>query len=284
MVERPGSRQVVKMIAGEPTTDGAGVALTRIIGTRALPELDPFLLLDAFHSDDPKAYIAGFPDHPHRGFETVTYMLAGRLRHRDNKGHSGVLGPGGVQWMTAGRGIIHSEMPEQQDGLMSGFQLWLNLPAKEKMTDARYLDIPAETIPTVTDVGGAVIKVIAGAIAGVRGLVDPPATSPIYLDIALPADSSFGIALPAGHAAVAYVFEGAADIGPRAHSLRISSGRLAVLGAGEGFAVRSRGRNSRLLLLAARPLGEPIARYGPFVMNTQDEIRQAVTDYQAGRL
>jgi hypothetical protein len=284
MAERAGSRRIVKVIAGEPTTDGAGVALTRVVGTRALPELDPFLLLDAFHSDDPKAYIAGFPDHPHRGFETVTYMLAGRMRHRDNKGHAGVLGPGGVQWMTAGRGIIHSEMPEQQDGLMSGFQLWLNLPAKEKMTDARYLDIPAERIPKVTDVGGAVIKVIAGAIAGVHGPVDPPATSPIYLDIALPADANYGVAIPAGHSAVAYVFEGAADIGPRAHSLRISSGHLGVLGAGEGFAVRSSGRNARLLLLAARPLGEPIARYGPFVMNTQNEIRQAVADYQAGRL
>ena len=278
------TRRIVKVIAGEATRDGAGVALTRVIGTRALPELDPFLLLDAFHSHDPKAYIAGFPDHPHRGFETVTYMLAGRLRHRDNKGHSGVLGPGGVQWMTAGRGIVHSEMPEQLGGLMSGFQLWLNLPAKEKMTDARYLDIPAESIPTVSDVGGAVIKVIAGAIAGVHGPVDPPATSPIYLDIALPADANFGLALPAGHSAVAYVFEGAADIGPRAKSLRISSGRLGVLGAGETFAVRSSGMNARLLLLAARPLGEPIARYGPFVMNTQNEIRQAVTDYQAGRL
>ncbi len=278
------TRRVVKVIAGESTKDGGGVALTRTIGARALPELDPLLLLDAFHSHDPKAYIAGFPDHPHRGFETVTYMLAGRLRHRDNKGHSGLLGPGGVQWMTAGRGIIHSEMPEQQDGLMSGFQLWLNLPAKEKMTDARYLDIRAESIPTVTDVGGAVIKVIAGAIAGVHGPVDPPATSPIYLDIALPADASFGIAVPAGHSAAAYVFEGAADIGPRARSLRISSGHLGVLGAGDTFAVRSPGMNARLLLLAARPLGEPIARYGPFVMNTQNEIRQAVADYQAGRL
>ena len=283
MAERAGSRRIVRVIAGEPTTDGAGVALTRIVGTRALLELDPFLLLDAFHSDDPKAYIAGFPDHPHRGFETVTYMLAGRMRHRDNKGHAGVLGPGGVQWMTAGRGIIHSEMPEQQNGLMSGFQLWLNLPAKEKMTDARYLDIPAERIPTVTTAGGAVIKVIAGAIAGVRGPVDPPATAPIYLDIALPADANFGVDLPAGHSAVAYVFEGAADIGPRAYSLRIATGHLGILGAGEGFAVRANGSNARLLLLAARPLGEPIARHGPFVMNTQNEIRQAVADYQAGR-
>ena len=283
MAERAGSRRIVRVIAGEPTTDGAGVALTRIVGTRALPELDPFLLLDAFHSDDPKAYIAGFPDHPHRGFETVTYMLAGRMRHRDNKGHAGVLGPGGVQWMTAGRGIIHSEMPEQQNGLMSGFQLWLNLPAKEKMTDARYLDIPAESIPTVTAAGGAVIKVIAGAIAGVRGPVDPPATAPIYLDIALPADANFGVDLPAGHSAVAYVFEGAADIGPRAHALRIATGHLGILGAGEGFAVGANGTRARLLLLAARPLGEPIARHGPFVMNTQNEIRQAVADYQAGR-
>ena len=278
-----GVRRVADVKSGEPTSDGAGVRLTRIVGTRALPQHDPFLLLDAFHSDDPQAYIAGFPDHPHRGFETVTYMLAGRMRHRDNKGHEGLLGPGGVQWMTAGRGIVHSEMPEQQDGLMSGFQLWLNLPAKEKMTDARYQDIAAEGIPTVATAGGAVVKVIAGTIDGVRGPVEPPATAPIYFDIALAADAAFDTPLPAGHAALAYVFEGAADIGPAADPVRLASGQLGVLGDGGAFAARAAGQRARLLLLAARPLREPIARYGPFVMNTQAEIRQAIADYQAGR-
>ncbi len=277
-----GVRPVVNVVRGQPTEDGAGVKLTRVIGTQALPELDPFLLLDAFHSDDPKAYIAGFPDHPHRGFETVTYMLAGRLRHRDNQGHSGLLGPGGVQWMTAGRGIVHSEMPEQEGGLMAGFQLWLNLPAKDKMTDARYQDIPAADIP-VLKLGGAVVKVIAGAIDGARGRVDPPATAPVYLDIALAADASFATKLPPGHAAVAFVFEGSAEVGPDGGSTRLSAGQLGVLGAGEAFAVRAAGQSARLLLLAAKPLGEPIARYGPFVMNTQSEIRQAIADYQAGR-
>jgi redox-sensitive bicupin YhaK (pirin superfamily) len=277
-----GVRPVVNVIRGQPTEDGAGVKLTRVIGTHALPELDPFLLLDAFHSADPKAYIAGFPDHPHRGFETVTYMLAGRLRHRDNKGHSGLLGPGGVQWMTAGRGIVHSEMPEQEDGLMAGFQLWLNLPAKDKMTEARYQDIPAADIPEL-HTGGALVRVLAGAFDTARGPVDPPATAPVYLDIALSADANLVAPLPPGHAAAAFVFEGSAEVGPQGGSTRLSAGQLGVLGAGEAFAVRAAGQNARLLLLAARPLGEPIARYGPFVMNTQSEIRQAIADYQAGR-
>ena len=277
-----GVRAVVKVIRGQPTRDGAGVELARVIGAQALPELDPFLLLDAFHAADPKAYIAGFPDHPHRGFETITYMLAGRMRHRDNKGHSGLLDAGGVQWMTAGRGIVHSEMPEQQDGLMSGFQLWLNLPAKEKMTDARYRDIPASGIPVVVG-GGATVKVIAGAVGGARGPVDPAATAPVYLDVALPAGASFTTTLPPGHAAVAYVFEGVADVGPPSASECLETGQLGVLGVGSEFTARSAGQNARLLLLAARPLGEPIARYGPFVMNTQDEIRQAIADYQSGK-
>jgi redox-sensitive bicupin YhaK (pirin superfamily) len=280
---RSGARRIVSVIHGEPTFDGAGVKLTRIVGTRALPEFDPFLLLDAFHSDDPGAYIAGFPDHPHRGFETVTYMLAGRMRHRDNRGHAGLLGPGGVQWMTAGRGIIHSEMPEQHDGLLSGFQLWLNLPARDKMADARYQDIPAHGVPTVAAAGGVNVKVIAGAIGGVRGPVDPPATSPVYLDIALPADADYVAALPAGHAALAYVFEGAADIGPPAAPRGLEAGQLGVLGEGDVFAVHARGQGARLLLLAGRALREPVARYGPFVMTTQGEIRQAIADYQAGR-
>ncbi|MEO8305099.1 MAG: pirin family protein [Betaproteobacteria bacterium] len=280
--ESTGARPVVKVIRGQPTSDGAGVKLTRVIGAAELPELDPFLLLDAFHSADPKAYIAGFPDHPHRGFETITYMLAGRMRHRDNKGHSGLLDAGGVQWMTAGRGIVHSEMPEQRDGLMSGFQLWLNLPASEKMADARYQDIPAASIPVVV-AGGVTVKVIAGAIDGERGPVDPAATVPVYLDVALPAGTSFATTLPPGHAAVAFVFEGAADVGPSAAPTRVEAGQLGVLGEGGAFAARASGQGARLLLLAARPLGEPIARYGPFVMNSEGEIREAIADYQSGK-
>jgi redox-sensitive bicupin YhaK (pirin superfamily) len=277
------ARPVVKVIVGQPTSDGAGVQLTRIVGTQALSELDPILLLDAFHSDDPKAYIAGFPDHPHRGFETITYMLAGRMRHRDNQGNSGLLGPGSVQWMTAGRGIVHSEMPEQQDGLMSGFQLWLNLPAREKMTPARYQDIPAERIPRVKGADGVEIRVIAGSLADVRGPVDPAVTEPVYLDVALPANANFATALPRGHAAGVYVFEGAAGVGPHGQETPLEAGRFGVLGAGDGLAVRAADQGARLLVIAARPLGEPIARYGPFVMNTQGEIRQAIADYQAGR-
>src|SRR5499427_7535779 len=195
------TRKVDRVITGQPTSDGAGVELARLIGNQALPDLDPFLMLDAFGFDDPKAYIAGFPDHPHRGFETVTYMLAGRLRHRDNKGNSGLLEAGSVQWMTAGRGIVHSEMPEQEKGLMSGFQLWINLPARDKMTTPRYQDIPAAQLPVVSAPGGIEVKVIAGEFRGTRGPVAPAATAPLFLDVALPSDGFFETELPSDHAA-----------------------------------------------------------------------------------
>jgi redox-sensitive bicupin YhaK (pirin superfamily) len=278
------TRVIARLSTGLPTSDGAGVKLMRLIGTPALPDLDPFLMLDAFGSDDPKAYIAGFPDHPHRGFETVTYMLAGRLRHRDNKGNSGLLEAGSVQWMTAGRGIVHSEMPEQERGLMSGFQLWINLPAKDKMIEPRYQDIAPGRIPVVTAPGGVKVKVIAGAFEGTQGPVVPGSTAPLYLDVALPAGASFETTLPADHSAFTYVHEGKAEIGPEGRTTFLAPGKIGVLSPGERFLARSTGTPARLLLVAGRPLKEPVAKYGPFVMNTQAELYQAFADYDAGRL
>jgi redox-sensitive bicupin YhaK (pirin superfamily) len=275
-------RGVRRVVRGQPASDGAGVRLTRVIGTDALPDLDPFLLLDEFRSDDPAAYLAGFPDHPHRGFETVTYMLAGRMRHGDNKGNKGLLGPGSVQWMTAGRGIVHSEMPEQEQGLMWGFQLWINLAARDKMTAPRYQDVPASAVPTITGDGGVTVKVLAGTYAGVRGPVDPGATEPFYLDVALPAGQAFATLLPSDHAAFVYVFDGTVELGAADASCKLTRGELAVLGDGKTVAARS-AAGGRFLLLAGRKLNEPVVKYGPFVMNTADEIRQAVMDYQAGK-
>ena len=273
-------RRVVWTGAGLPASDGAGVSLLRIIGQPALPDLDPFLLLDAFGSDEPAAYIAGFPSHPHRGFETVTYMLAGRMRHRDNAGNEGLLGPGSVQWMTAGRGIVHSEMPEQEAGLMQGFQLWVNLPAKDKMTAPRYQDIAADRVPEVDLGGGARVKVLAGEIAGVRGPVDPGATAPIFLDLRLEPGGAARIALPEAHNAFAYVFEGEAQVGEPGETLK--DGQIGVLSIGADVALASR-TGGRLILVAGKPLREPVARAGPFVMNTRAELAQAFEDFRAGR-
>jgi len=285
-------RFVSRVVRGVPTTDGAGVRLTRLIGQPELSELDPFLLLDEFGTDRPGDYIAGFPDHPHRGFETVTYMLDGRMRHRDNHGHEGLLVPGSVQWMTAGRGIVHSEMPQQQEGRMRGFQLWLNLPAAQKMTAPRYQEFDPDRIPTATPAAGVAIKVIAGEVGGIRGPISQPATEPTYLDTSLESGASFGQSLPPDHTALLYVYEGACDIGSGAGATRVSVGELAVLGAGDSLqltAATSSNNNtqqgpSRAILVAGRPLHEPVARYGPFVMNTREEIIQAVTDYQSGKL
>ena len=271
-------RTVVRLVRGMPASDGAGVRLTRVIGQPALSELDPFLMLDAFGSDDPEAYIAGFPDHPHRGFETVTYMLAGRLRHRDNKGNSGLLEAGSVQWMTAGRGIVHSEMPEQEEGLMRGFQLWVNLPARGKMTAPRYQDIEPGQIPEVALADGTRVRVLAGRFGGAEGPVSAVATEPVYLDVALAPGGRFEHELPEHHAAFVYVYEGSAAIGDK----DIARGRLAVLSPGRRLAVGAKAA-ARFILVAGRPLGEPVVKYGPFVMNTADEIRQAVRDYQSGR-
>jgi quercetin 2,3-dioxygenase len=274
-------RSVARLVRGTPVSDGAGVRLNRLIGTPQLEEIDPFLMLDEFRSDDAADYIAGFPDHPHRGFETVTYMLAGRMRHRDNKGHEGRLDAGSVQWMTAGRGIVHSEMPEQENGLMWGFQLWVNLPAKDKMTAPRYQEIAPAEIPSV-EIGAARIKVIAGTVAGTTGPIGGIATEPMFLDIALPADSTLVVPLSPGHGAFLYPYEGAVVVGEPGEI--VAHGHLAVLGAGDGVRLAASGAASRLLLVAGRPLHEKVVRYGPFVMNTPQEIRQAVTDYQLGRL
>jgi redox-sensitive bicupin YhaK (pirin superfamily) len=274
------ARRVVRTAQGLPASDGAGVKLNRIIGQPALPDLDPFLLLDEFGSDDPAAYIAGFPSHPHRGFETVTVMLDGRMRHRDNTGAEGLLGPGSVQWMTAGRGIVHSEMPEQTEGLMRGFQLWVNLPAKDKMTAPRYQDIAAERVPTVSLRAGASARVLAGVLAGVRGPVDPGATEPLLFDVTLAPGAAAAIATPAGHNAFVYVYEGEAEVGEPAE--RLAKGRIGVLSAGETTPVAS-ATGARLIFVAGKPIGEPVAKYGPFVMNTEAEVRQAIDDFRAGR-
>ncbi|HJW47480.1 MAG TPA: pirin family protein [Lysobacter sp.] len=272
-----------RTLHGQATSDGAGVRLTRVIGGPMLPDLDPFLLLDEFGTDRPEDYIAGFPEHPHRGFETVTYMLDGRMRHRDNHGNEGLLTPGSVQWMTAGRGLVHSEMPEQQEGRMRGFQLWVNLPAKEKMTQPRYQEFPAEQMPVVDPAPGVSVKVIAGRVGDARGPISQPATDPIYLDIALAADSHWEYALPEGHSAFAYVFEGEASVGEGEDARRLGTHELAVLGGGEVFKATAPSADARLILVAGRPLREPVARYGPFVMNTKQEIMQAFVDFQEGR-
>src|SRR5690348_11814229 len=239
-------RPVARLARGVPASDGAGVRLNRVIGTPLLAEVDPFLMLDEFRSDDAADYIAGFPDHPHRGFETVTYMLAGRMRHGDNKGHGGLLRPGSVQWMTAGRGIVHSEMPEQEDGLMWGFQLWVNLPAAEKMTAPRYQEFDPAAVPVVDAAGGAQIRVIAGSLAGLEGPVRGIATAPLLADIALPAEAALSLDLPAGHQGFAYPFEGGAVIGDPPSE--VERGTLAVLGPGTQVMLRAKDAPARLLL------------------------------------
>jgi quercetin 2,3-dioxygenase len=278
-------RPVSRIIKGMPATDGAGVELTRVIGQPALPMLDPFLLLDAFRSDRPEDYLAGFPPHPHRGFETVTYLLAGRMRHRDNAGHEGVIAPGGIQWMTAGRGIVHSEMPEQENGLLEGFQLWVNLPAAHKMDHPGYQEYPADQIPVESREGGVEVRVIAGVSSqGTRGPVVQPLTQPLYLDVLLPAGEEFAERLPDTHNAFVYVIQGpvtARDADGRV--LQLGRDDLGVLARGDIVRVEAGNEASRFLVVAGRPLNEPVARGGPFVMNTRDEIQQAFEDYGQGR-
>lgn len=276
------SRAVERLIAGQATSDGAGVKLTRVLTQDLQRRLDPFLMLDAFGSDDPDDYIAGFPDHPHRGFETVTYMIAGRMRHRDSAGHEGLLEGGGVQWMTAGRGVIHSEIPQQADGVMEGFQLWLNLPARDKMMAPWYRDFKAGDLPRFVTGQGVAVTVIAGSSHGVAGAVTRDATAPLYLDIHLPAGTSFDQALPGGHNAFVYVYRGQVSIAGQT----VPAQRMALL-ANEAQAdgvVMVAGANARVLLIAGQPLKEPIAQHGPFVMNTQQELHQAVRDMREGRL
>ncbi len=283
---KSGRRVVVRIVEPVETSDGAGVRLKRSIGSPAFDRLDPFLLLDEFGSDNSADYIAGFPDHPHRGFETVTYMLDGLMRHRDSTGEGGVLKPGGVQWMTAGRGIVHSEMPEQEEGLMRGFQLWVNLPAHDKMCQPRYQNIEPEDVPEVKDADGLRVRVIAGVRDGVAGAVTGIAVDPLYLDVSLPAGASFAQPVPEAHNAFVYPFEGAVEIGGAAagEGQVVEAGHLAVLGTGGLVSARTADDPGRFILVAGRPIGEPVARYGPFVMNTREEIHQAVRDYQAGQL
>jgi hypothetical protein len=278
-------RTVIRVVQAQPTSDGAGVRLYRSLGSPALEYLDPFLLLDEFKSDAGADYIAGFPDHPHRGFETVTYMLAGAMRHRDHKGNEGNLRAGSIQWMTAGRGIVHSEMPQQDDGLMWGFQLWVNLPAAHKMTAPRYQDIPPEDVPEVTLDDGVKIRVLVGESHGVRGAVYGIATDPLYLDVTVPAQANCTLPVQRGHTAFCYVFDGAGAFGGSGDDAGRSStrGQLAVFSDGEVVTVAAAEAPVRFLLLAGKPLREPVARYGPFVMNTKEEIAQAFEDFRGGR-
>jgi len=274
------SRTIERIIEGVATSDGAGVSLTRVLTGKLQRRLDPFLMLDAFGSDDPDDYIAGFPDHPHRGFETVTYMLAGRMRHRDSAGHEGLLGDGGVQWMVAGRGVIHSEIPEQEHGVMEGFQLWLNLPAKNKMTKPWYKDFPSEAIPQYVTPENVTVRVIAGTSNGVAGAITRETTEPLYLDIHVPAGTKFSTALPGTHNAFIYVYRGAVTV----EGEQVGSQRMGILSntPGADGVTLTATEEARLILVAGKPLNEPIVQYGPFVMNTQEEIHQALDDFRSG--
>ena len=275
------SRGVERVVNGQFVMDGAGVKIKRVLTGQLQRRLDPFLMLDAFGSDKAGDYIAGFPEHPHRGFETVTYMLNGRMRHRDSAGNEGLVTNGGVQWMTAGRGVIHSEMPEQDEGLMEGFQLWLNLPAKDKMMAPWYRDIPAENVPRFTTGEGVTVQVIAGATHGVAGAVQREHTQPLYLDLEIPAGVSVEQPVPQGHNAFFYVYRGEVVVDGKG----VGSGRMAILDNAPGAdGVRIKAlAPTRLILLAGRPLNEPIAQHGPFVMNTTEQLHQAVDDFRAGR-
>lgn len=278
-------RKVLSVHAGRPTSDGAGVRLTRVFGGQGVEQFDPFLMLDEFGSENPEEYIAGFPPHPHRGFETVTYMLEGRMRHEDHMGNVGLLQSGGVQWMTAARGVIHSEMPEQEAGAMRGFQLWLNLPGKTKLGDAGYQDIQPENIPRLTTQAGVEVVVIAGEFddgqTRQQGAVQRPDTEPLYFDFHLPAGGQISPRLPEGHRALLYVYEGSIDVA--GSDQPVSTSRLARL-ADEGELQISSTEGARVLLIAGKPLREPIVQYGPFVMNTREEIEEALRDFRNDRL
>jgi len=286
------TRTLTDVIESIATSDGAGVKLRRSLGSRQNLRADPFLMLDEFFSDDPRDYLAGFPSHPHRGFETVTYMLDGHMRHEDHMGNRGDLVPGAVQWMTAGRGIIHSEMPQQEHGRMRGFQLWINLPAREKMKPAAYRDIPPTEIPSVTLPGGGRVKVIAGTFSTggeathgpINGAKKNVSTDPLYLDVELAVGGRFLHAVNAEYAAFLYPYEGSLEVGPQEKPRALARQQGGVLSPGDTIEVQAGPQGARFLLLAARPLREPIVQYGPFVMNTRAEIEQAISDYQSGKL
>jgi redox-sensitive bicupin YhaK (pirin superfamily) len=274
-------RTIEGIIEGVATSDGAGVKLTRVLTGKLQRRLDPFLMLDAFGSDNPDDYIAGFPDHPHRGFETVTYMLSGLMRHRDSAGHEGLLGSGGVQWMTAGRGVIHSEIPEQKDGVMEGFQLWLNLPAQNKMAEPWYRDFQSDQIPEYVTADNIKVRVISGSSNGVTGAVTRQITEPIYLDVNVPAGVTFETAIPNTHNAFIYVYRGAVKVG----DVLLDSRRMGILSntaTADSLKVTAT-KEARFILVAGKPLNEPIVQYGPFVMNTQEEIHRTLDDFRSGR-
>jgi redox-sensitive bicupin YhaK (pirin superfamily) len=278
------ARKVVRVIEPEVTSDGAGVKLKRSIASRALDYLDPFLLFDHFGSENSDDYIAGFPIHPHRGIETVTYMLAGAVKHRDSSGNSGIIRAGDVQWMTAGGGIMHEEMPQLEGGRLDGFQLWVNLPARLKMTKPRYQEIVADDIPTIEREDGVRIRVIAGMVGDVRGSVKEIAADPTYLDISVPANTSFTHAIPLGHTAFAYVFAGEGTFGVTSDNdgEQVEAPRLVVFDDGDEVRISALQNGLRFLLISGKPLNEPVARYGPFVMNTEEEIEQALLDLRRG--
>jgi len=275
------TRKLERVIPSVAASDGAGVKLRRSLGASQLARHDPFLMLDEFFSDDPNDYLAGFPSHPHRGFETVTYMLDGHMQHQDDQGNTGDLGPGDVQWMSAARGIIHSEMPQQSEGRMRGFQLWLNLPGREKMKPAAYRDIKATEIPSVKK-EGMEVRVIAGALGQTSGAIHGGSTDPYYFDLHLAPGAVFEEAVPAGHNAFLYVYEGEALVGEARQ--RVATRAAGLLSDGEKVRIEAGAEGARVLLLAGRPLREPVVQYGPFVMNTREEIEQAIADYQAGTL
>jgi len=278
-------RKVIKMAQGKEVIEGAGVRLKRVIGNNELEDVDPFLLLDEFRSDKPDDYIAGFPTHPHRGFETVTYMIEGFMEHKDSTGRSGVLKPGGAQWMTAGSGILHSEIPKQKEGLLWGFQLWVNLPADKKMTDPRYQNIEPEDIPELRTDDGAVIKVIAGKVSDTTGPVTGIETDPLYIDVTLPHKCVFTQKVQKGHSAIVYMIDGAGLLDDE-NNMKVGAmtGSLALFGEGDYIEVSAVDKPARFLMLSARPLNEPVTRYGPFVMNTKDQIEKAFDDYRSGKL
>jgi hypothetical protein len=272
-------RPVAAAVKGVPTADGAGVRLTRLLGTQEAQMFDPFLMLDHFDSGQASDYIAGFPDHPHRGFQTVTYMLEGRIRHKDNTGREGVVGPGGVQWIRAGRGVVHSEMPEQDHGRMRGFQLWVNLPAALKMSAPDYQEFDAGQIPVETREGGAAVRVVAGRTSrGLAGPVGDSAVDAVYLDVALPAGARFEEPVAAGRNVMVVVYDGAVRIDGR----RIEAVGAVFLGEGERVEIAAED-DAGFLLIAGRPIGEPVAWGGPFVMNTREEVMTAFADFRAGR-
>lgn len=276
-------RLVQQVVPAVPTSDGAGVKLYRSIGSRTLPQTDPFLLLDEFKSAHADDYIAGFPDHPHRGFETVTYMLHGKLEHKDHAGNHGILHSGSVQWMTAGRGIVHSEMPMQVEGLLWGFQLWINLPAREKMCEPRYQDIPTQLIPRKDLDNGSQIRVIAGTFEDLEGPVEGIITNPLFLDVQIPAKNEITVPLSSGHNAICYFFDGSARMGATntSRGLLVEERHLAVLESkGDEVRIETDETSARLLIISAAPIKEPICRAGPFVMNTRQEILQAFEDFR----